>query len=70
MTTPHWKSKQRFRNVTWGLGLGLTPTAAKLVVRVVNTLQLSTRIGFNGKLLTLLNWAGCQRVAQRVHPDI
>jgi len=30
--------------------------------------KLSTQVWFDAKLPTSLNWAGCQRVAQRVHP--
>jgi len=44
-----------------------TETVAKLAVRVVNKPELPTRVRFRGKLPTRLNWAGCQRVAQRVH---
>jgi len=59
---------QRFRSITSGQVPGPTRTVAKLAVWVVNRPELSTRVRFDGKLPTRLNWEGCQRVAQRVHP--
>jgi hypothetical protein len=38
-----------------------------MVVRVVNTPELATRVRFRGNLPTRLIWAGGQGVAQRVH---
>jgi len=46
---------------------GPNRTVAKLAVLVVNKPELPTRVRFHGKLPTRLHWAGCQRVAKRVH---
>ena len=51
----------------FGAGFGSTRTFPKLAVRVVNKPETSTWVWFNGQLPTRPNWAGCQRVAQRVH---
>jgi len=57
-----------FLTITSGPGKGGTQTVAKLAVRVINKPEQSSRVWFDGKLLTRLNWAGCQRVAQQVQP--
>jgi hypothetical protein len=50
-----------------GPGPGPNRTVAKCEVWVVNQSEPSIRVWLDGKLPILLNWAGCQRVAQRVH---
>ena len=60
------KCYQWLRTVPLGSIPGPNWTVVKLVVLVVNTPELSTRVRFDCKLRTHLNWAGCQRVAQWV----
>ena len=54
------------------LGQDLIPnrTVAKLTVPVDNQSELSIRVQLDGKLLIHFNLTGCQRFAQRVHPQI
>jgi len=58
---------QRFWTVASGLGPGSNQTSTKLVVHVVNKREPSIQVWFNRNLPTHQNWAGTQRVVQRVH---
>jgi len=75
----YWNRTDRFLQFKSGplagypdplLTLGPTQTIAKFAVCVVNKPEPSTRVQFDGKLPTRLNWSGWQPVAQRVHPEI
>jgi len=46
--------------------MGRNWSVVKLAVRVINTPELSIAVQLGGNLTTHLNWAGCQRVVQRV----
>jgi len=52
---------QQFQTVASGLGPGPNWTGAKVAVQVIHSPNPSTRVRFNGNLLTSLNWAGFQR---------
>jgi len=56
-----------FWTISSGLGLGPTRSAMSLVVKVVNNAELATSGLFDDSVPTSMSWAGCQRVAQRVH---
>jgi hypothetical protein len=53
-----------------GCSSKLNRTVAKMVVWGINQPELLTEIWFNSTLPPGLIWAGCQHVAQRVHPLI
>jgi hypothetical protein len=60
------KCSEWVRTITLGQGGGPNRTITELLFQVINKPELSTRMQFNGKLPTHLNWEGCQQVTQHV----